>query len=824
MKVRALFKITCVAFLFLQGCVQPQERITINFNDNWKFKKGEIEKEKINSINDSKWRVLNLPHDWAIEGPFDKKHDTRTGGLPIYGTAWYRKKIHLDPSQKGSQVSLQFDGIMNNAEVYVNGKKIGERPFGYISFEVDITSVVKFGEENTVAVRVDPKELSARWYPGAGIYRNVYLTVKNPVNVAYNGIYVTTPIVDKEKAEVIVKTTIENKQYKSGDYSLKTTLFNKKGIEVATKINRFKVSDSIHHIKDTITVANPILWDIENPHLYTAKSEVLEEGTPIDNKTTSFGIRTIKFSKENGFELNGRQVKFKGVCLHHDLGPLGTAVNYRATQRQLEIMKSIGVNAIRTSHNPPSREQLELCDKMGILVQVEAFDEWAIGKVENGYNKFWDKWHETDLRDMIRRDRNHPSVVMWSIGNEIREQRNKQGAIVAQHLVDICHDEDPTRPVTAGFNNYPQSVKNGLAATLDLVGFNYKPTQYDNVVKKNPDFIVYGAETASTVSSRGVYHLPIQNYDRHESLQITSYDIISPPWAYPPDFETYAQETMPHSLGEFVWTGFDYLGEPTPFNGRDNETHGKWSGDWPSRSSYFGIVDLSGFPKDRYYYYQSRWTKEPMVHILPHWNWENSEHKTIPVFCYTNAEEAELFLNGKSLGKKVMGVDKTTIPAEFSWWKKPQSTWDSPYRLNWNVNYEPGELKVIAYNNGNPVAEKIIVTAGKPHHLELIPDRNVIDADGNDLSFITVKVVDKDGNFCPLANNKIDFTVQGPATIAAVGNGDATSLEPFQANYRTAFNGLCMLILKSKKGEEGDVHIEAISDGLKNSKIAIKSK
>lgn len=822
-KIHLHFTYISILIILLASCSTSQERVRHSFNENWHFNKGESGNEHLSNFDDATWRNLGLPHDWAIEGPFDQNYDARTGGLPIYGTAWYRKNFTIDANQKGNIVTIEFDGVMNNAEIYINGQKAGARPFGYISFEVDLTPYIKFGAENIIAVRVDPKELSARWYPGAGIYRNVYLNIKNPVSVAYNGTYITTPKITDKEAEVVIKTSIENKNDLTGTYTLKTSIINSQGEEVASTNSKIDIKSKAV-IEDKLIVPNPILWDLDNPHLYTAKSIVLKNGIPIDVYETIFGIRSINYSKENGFELNGKQVKFKGVCLHHDLGPLGSVVNYRATERQLEIMKSIGVNAIRTSHNPPSPEQLALCDKMGILVQVEAFDEWKMAKVENGYNKFWDEWHETDLRDMIKRDRNHPSVVMWSIGNEIREQRVKEGGKVAQHLVDICHDEDPTRPVTAGFNNYPQCIKNGLAEAIDLVGFNYKPTQYDTVIINNPNFIVYGAETASTVSSRGVYHLPLENYDRHESLQVSSYDIISPPWAYPPDFETYAQETMPHSLGEFVWTGFDYLGEPTPYNGRDNETHGKWGGDWPSRSSYFGIVDLCGFPKDRYYYYQSRWTEKPMVHILPHWNWENSGHKEIPVYCYTNCDEAELFLNGKSLGKKVMGVDKTTIPAEFMWWKKPETTWDSPYRLNWNVIYEPGEIKVIAYKDGKPVAEKKIVTAGKATQIDLIPDRREIDADGNDLSFITVKVVDKDGNFCPLADNLIHFKIEGPATIAAVGNGNAATTEPFQANYRKAFNGLCMLIIKSKKGKAGEIKVEASSENLKSYNTTVISK
>jgi len=624
---------------------------------------------------------------------------------------------------------------------------------------------------------------------------------------------------------VKIKTTISNKQKLTGQYRLETIIVNSSGEILVSMKRKIEFTEEAEAVSDKmLTIDKPELWDLESPHLYLAKSAVYRNGRIIDTYETKFGVRSIEYSSTDGFLLNGKQVKFRGVCQHHDLGPLGSAVNYRATERQLEILKSIGVNAIRTSHNPPSPEQLELCDKLGILVQVEAFDEWKIAKVENGYNKIWDEWHEKDLRDMIKRDRNHPSVVMWSIGNEIREQGRKNGGELAAHLTAICHEEDPTRPVTAGFNQYPACIKNGLAEAIDLVGFNYKPTQYDKVLEKNPGWILYGAETSSCVSSRGEYHLPVENYDRHESLQVSSYDIISPPWAYPPDFETYAQETMAHSLGEFVWTGFDYLGEPTPYNGRDNETQGKWGGDWPSRSSYFGIVDLCGFPKDRYYYYQSIWTEEPMVHILPHWNWEGSGHKMIPVYCYTNCEAAELFLNGKSLGRKIMGVDKTTIPAEFLWWKKPQTTWDSPYRLNWNVRYEPGELKVVAYKNGEVAAEKTVVTSGEPARVQLIPDRKIIKADGYDLSFITVRIEDEDGNFCPLAENLVKFSIKGPASIAAVGNGNAASTESFQADSRKAFNGLCMLVLRSEKGTAGMVEIEASSEGILSKEIQIETK
>ncbi|MBR8536173.1 DUF4982 domain-containing protein [Carboxylicivirga sediminis] len=824
MRYISLF-IICLLVTVFHSCSSPQVRSRESFNEDWLFCKGEIGQEHQCKFNDADWRKLSLPHDWAIEGPFDESNDTRTGGLPVYGTAWYRKHFIVDKAEQGNCVTIEFDGVMNNAEVYLNGHKVGKRPFGYIGFEVDLTPHIRFGEENILSVRVNPEELSARWYPGTGIYRNTWLEIKHPVHVAHWGTYITTPQINEDEALLNVQTTIENKQLLKGKFTIETLVIDTLGHNVAySKSNVVFEGSRQAEVNQQLVVKKPQRWHLDNPYLYKVQTKLKKDGAYIDSYESTFGIRTIEYTKENGFLLNGKQVQFKGVCMHHDLGPLGAAVNYRATERQLEIMKGIGINAIRTAHNPPSPEQLELCDKMGILVQVEAFDEWKAGKVENGYNKYWDDWHERDLRDMIKRDRNHPSVVMWSIGNEIKEQRKKDGGKLAKHLVNICHDEDPTRPVTAGLSQYPHCITNGLADAVDVVGLNYKPTQYTNVLQYNPNFIVYGSETSSVVSSRGVYHLPIENYEKHESLQVTSYDIVSPPWAYPPDFETNAQETMSHSLGEFVWTGFDYLGEPTPYNGEDNMTHGKWTGDWPSRSSYFGIVDLCGFPKDRYYYYQSIWTEKPMVHILPHWNWEGSPHKTIPIYCYTNCDEAELFLNGKSLGKKVMGEDRTTIPADFAWWKKPETTWDSPYRLNWNVKYEPGELKVVAYKNGKLAAEKIIVTAGEPYQIKLLPDRNTIKADGYDLSFVTVRVEDENGNLCPLADNMVRFDVEGPACIAAVGNGNAATTEPFQADHRKAFNGLCMLIIKSELGQRGVIKITATSEGLNSviSEVIVK--
>lgn len=802
-----------------------QSRERVSFNEDWLFQKTDTANAYETDFDDSNWRKLAVPHDWAIEGPFKPEYNLRTGGLPVFGMAWYRKHFTIDAAKKGQIITLEFDGVMNNSTIYINGKKVYHRPFGYIGFEIDITPYIDFANKNVIAVHVNPEVLSARWYPGAGIYRNVWLETKQKIHIKHWGTQITTPTISDDKATIAIETTVENSaKNASKNLILETTIFDEIGNQVAilsSKID-FKKSKSIK-INQKSVISNPKKWDFETPHLYKVVSKIIEKDQEIDQYTSSFGIRTISFSRK-GFFLNGRKEKIKGVCLHHDLGPLGTAVNLRATERQLQIMKEMGINAIRTSHNPPSPEQLALCDQMGILVQVEAFDVWKIPKTANDYNKHWDEWHETDFRDMIKRDRNHPSVIMWSIGNEVGEQKTADGHLIAKKLVAISHQEDPTRPATAGFNQLSQALANGLGNPLDIVGANYKPGLYAKVMKENPDMIVYGSETASTVSSRGVYHLPLENYDKHPSLQVNSYDFNSPSWAYPPDIEFEAQDNNPNVIGEFIWTGFDYLGEPTPYGGKDHLTHGDWLEDWPSRSSYFGAVDLSGFPKDRFYLYQSQWSKKQMIHILPHWNWEDADVKEIPVFCYTNAEEAELFVNGKSQGKKKKGVDKTRIPVDFFGWNKKEKYFDSPYRLSWNVPFEAGEIEIIGYIEGKEVARKSIKTASKPAQISLIPDRKVINADGDDLSFITVKIEDEKGNFHPLADNLVTFKITGPATIAAVGNGNSISTEPFQANYRKAFNGLCLLVIKSKKGAKGEVIIEANSEGLQGQTIKIQTK
>ncbi len=786
--------------------VTGQRRLA--FNDGWRFAKGDPAAAESPGFDDSSWREIDLPHDWAIEGPFDKKYNPHCGALPFFGVAWYRKHFSLPAAGADKYYAIEFDGAMSNARVFLNGKEIGQRPYGYIGFSIDLTPGLKFGsDDNVITVRLAPEDMSSRWYPGAGIYRNVWLDITGPVQVARWGTTITTPEVSDASATVAVRTELLNRRSTPARITLETSIIDAGGKSIARDRTEYTVAaGGAGKVEEKIAVGRPQRWDVDRPYLYNAVSEVREGSRVLDSTTTPFGIRTIEFNRASGFLLNGRHLKMNGVCNHHDLGALGTAVNRRATERQLQIMKAMGVNAIRTSHNPPSPELLEFCDRLGLMVMDEAFDMWRIPKVRNGSAKYFDQWGETDIRDMVRRDRNHPSVVLWSIGNEIPEQGQAEGWKVAKLLADAVRSEDRTRPVTAGFNNLTGAIKNGLADQVDIPGFNYKPMNYRQVLDEHPQWIIVGSETSSCVSSRGVYHLPIEKYQKHPSLQVSSYDIIAPPWAMAPDVEFDAQEKLPNVVGEFVWTGFDYLGEPTPYGSRDGS-------DWPSRSSYFGTVDLAGFPKDRYYLYQSVWTKSPMVHILPHWNWEGHEGQPIPVFAYTNADEVELFLNGKSIGRKARGAEPVEIPVGRN--VSDTQIFKTKYRLRWQVPYAPGELKAVAYQGGKAVATQVIRTAGEPAQIRLTPDRTTIAADGSDLSFVTVRIEDKDGNLCPTSDNLVRFKVEGAGRIAAVDNGNAASVEPFQADYRKAFRGMCLLIVGSRRGQAGRIQVTASSEGLR---------
>ncbi|PKI16669.1 glycoside hydrolase family 2 TIM barrel-domain containing protein [Colwellia sp. 12G3] len=838
MKVNSLVSLTSIFFLAIvislfinvNASALTQSQSVANdkqsFNDDWRFAKGELSGAEQANFNDDKWRSLRLPHDWAIEGPFSKKYSARNGGLPVFGTAWYRKSFTLAKHSQGKLVSVTFDGVMANSQVYVNGKLVGERPFGYIGFHYEISQYLKpAGEKNIIAVKVAPENYAARWYSGSGIYRNTWIEFNDPAHIKQWSTQVSTPVIASTSAQVAVSTVIANNDVKN-DLSVEFSIIDASGKVVASKQKKITASsiDDLT-ISELLTVSKPRRWDINDPYRYQVITTLLHKGKVIDSDKQPLGIRTIEFKAKDGFWLNGRRVEIQGVCLHHDNGPLGAVANTRAIERKLEIMQSMGVNAVRTSHNPPSPELVELADKMGILLQVEAFDTWKKAKatVVNGYHKHYDKWSERDLTDMVKIHRNNPSIIMWSIGNEIYEQKKKDGWKYSKRLTKIVKQADPTRLVTVGLSDYPNFVHSKIAEEVDIVGLNYKATEYADIIKIFPNKPILGSETSSVVSTRGEYHFPVKPLEKHPSKYISSYDMYAPYWAYIPDIEWDELDKNPAVMGEFIWTGFDYLGEPTPYGGRDHGDQFYWNADWPARSSSFGAVDLAGFPKDRFYLYQSRWTTKPMVHVLPHWNWPNRVGETIPVVAYTNAEEVELFVNGVSQGRKVKGVDKMRIPVELRY-KKDIKHFDSPYRLSWDVEYQAGNIKVIAYNQGKAVAEKQIFTAGLPAQVKLTADRTVLSADGYDLAYITVDVLDSKGNFVPYADNLIHFTVKGAGKIAAVGNGDSATIEPFVADYRRAFNGKALLIVRTIKGQTGAIEVSAYSKELNIKAIKLTSK
>jgi len=808
----------CLSFSFASA------RDILNFNDNWKFArfgtmpdgKNLPEPKDMDEVgfNDSNWRTLNLPHDWGIEGPFRAELPNQTGKLPWAGIGWYRKQFQVTDSDKNKQVFVEFDGSMSGTTVWVNGGYVGEWPYGYSSFRFNISHYLKVGQ-NTIAVRLNNKSESSRWYPGGGIYRNVRLVKTNSVHVDQWGVFVTTPKVTAQAATVEIKTEVKGAT---------------EGIEILHEVfnqdkNPQKVAEKrvVLGAKCAIEIQSPRIWSLETPNMYEVRTTIFKDGKAVDNYNSSFGVRTIEYNADKGFLLNGKVVKLNGVCQHHDMGALGTAVNVRAMERQIEILKSFGTNAIRTSHNPPAPEFLDLCDRMGILVQVEAFDVWQKQKVENDYSSIFGAWHERDIRAMVRRDRNHPSIIMWSTGNEMIELQTINDAPLALALADIVRSEDATRPSTFGCSR-PEAITNGFYKTAEVLGLNYKPQLYEELHKSDPKLPIYGSETASSISSRGEYFFPVSENKAQGNggfFQVSSYDLYASGNGYTADTEFEAQEKNPSNFGEFVWTGFDYIGEPTPYNKdktnllnyadpvereRMKQEMKKLGSNIPPRSSYFGIVDLCGFPKDRFYLYQAHWRPDfPMAHILPHWNWAERVGQVTPVFVYTSGDEAELFLNGKSLGRK----------------KKAQYE----YRLRWNdLIYKPGELKVIAYKNGKVWAEDIVKTTKAASALALSPDRSIIAADGADLSFITVKVTDKNGLMVPRTHNSVKFSISGPGEIIAVDNGDPTSHESFQATERKVFNGLALVVVRSKKGETGTIELNASSDGLKSTKISISTK
>ena len=685
---------------------------------------------------------------------------------------------------------------MSRPIIYVNGKEVGRWAYGYTPFYIDVTPYLKEGD-NCLAVRLENLPESSRWYPGAGLYRPVRLVLTGDVAVRTWGTRITTPVVTPDNALVQIDAEIENAS--GHDLDISTVIYDATGNPVVRSDAQELFFDGTTSAR--LTIKTPRLWSPESPSLYTAVVSVKENGELLDEYATRFGVRSIEISPEKGFVLNGVPRKFKGVCLHHDLGPLGAAVNKAALRRQLLIMKEMGCDAIRTAHNIPASWQVELCDEMGLMVMAESFDEWAVAKCKNGYNLFFDEWAEKDLVSLIRCNRNHPSIVMWSIGNEVNEQSRTGGGKVAKFLQDICHREDPTRPVTVGMDRPDHAMKNQFAAVLDVPGLNYRLHRYEESYKRMPQRMILGSETASTISSRGVYKFPVEQTKgaMYEDAQCCSYDMGACPWSNLPDDDWAFQDDKSWVIGEFVWTGFDYLGEPTPYDDV-----------WPSRSSYFGICDLAGLPKDRYYLYRSRWnTDSPTLHILPHWNWEGREGEVTPVYCYTSYPSAELFVNGKSQGKRT---------------KDASRPYDR-YRLRWNdVVYEPGVVKVVAYDEtGNAVAEKEMRTAGRPHHLVLTSDRRELAANGKDLAFVTVQAVDKDGNPCPLADNALRFDVVGAGEYRAACNGDATSTELFHLPTMKLFNGQLVVIVRTHE-QPGEINLTVSGKGLKTAKLTFQSK
>lgn len=834
--------LSCAAIVALGGLraegTQSALREVSAFDVDWRFARFGLQPDgsrreepaglEAFAADDAAWRRLDVPHDWGIEGPFRQDLEGFTGKLPWRGIGWYRKHFSVPEGDRGRRLYLDFDGAMAHAEVWLNGQKVGARPYGYISFRVDLTPHVRYGAENVVAVRLDTEKLGSRWYPGAGIYRHVRLVKTAPVHVGQWGVFVTTPEVSDASATVSVAIEVRNTTAEAAACEAMVSLHelgagNVPGAAVASsKAEALTVApNAVGTTRATLTVAHPKRWSLEATHRYLARVTLTRGGVPCDVYEAPFGIRTIQFTHDNGFLLNGKRVQIKGVCNHHDLGALGAAINTSALRRQLTILKEMGCNAVRTSHNPPAPELLELADEMGFLIMDEAFDTWEHSKRKGDYASLFKEWHERDLGDLIRRDRNHPSVILWSTGNEVHEQYNPKCGM-AQRLTDIVHRFDPTRPATFGASAPKQSAMNGTELQVDVHGMNYAagvyggPDFYGKFLNKpgHETLSGYSSESASTLSSRGEYF-------PKRPFQVDSYDLRQPGWGGLPDQEFAALERHPGICGEFVWTGFDYLGEPTPYNSdatvllnhatlspeeraKEEAKLEKMARKRPtSRSSYFGIVDLAGFPKDRYYLYQAHWRPDlPMAHILPHWNFPDRVGKKTPVFVYTSGDEAELFLNGKSLGRKKKGAYE--------------------YRLKWDdVVYAPGELKAVAYRKGAPWAEARVATTGPAVRLKLSVDKTRLRADGDDLAFIRIAAVDAQGNEVPTAEPVITGAVSGPGRVVATDNGDPTCHIAFANPTRPAFNGLCLAIVQAHRGQRGSLRFTAQAPGLAPAEVTL---
>lgn len=862
MKRLLLIQISCFLLFLTVGSCTSAEKMTNDrrqdFTAGWTFHLGDDSAASRPDYDDTAWRILNLPHDWAIEGEFSRDNPSGTGGGALPGgIGWYRKTFTVDKADEGKRLYIDFDGVYMNSEVFINGHSLGVRPYGYVSFSYDLTPHIKWGGKNVVAVRVDNAEQpNSRWYSGCGIYRNVWLTKLNPVHIAQWGTFITAEDVSKNSARLNIRTKIQYDVAAQLQDSVKQAdgtyvVFDSEIVPLADVVLQSRLMDAEGHVvgevaselqvipacpnevEQEIVVKTPNLWSVNTPYIYKVHSILIDKttGKVLDNYCTNTGIRTFRFDAQKGFILNGERLKINGVCMHHDLGCLGAAVNIRAIERQLEILQEMGCNGIRCSHNPPSPELLDLCDRMGFIVMDETFDMWRKRKTAHDYSRYFNEWHERDLTDLILRDRNHPSVFIWSIGNEVLEQWSdakadtltleqanlilnfghdqsmlaKEGemsvnSLLTKKLADMVKALDSTRPVTAGCNEPNPNNHLFRSGALDLIGFNYHDDWFAGVPEKFPGKPFIVAESVSALMTRGYYRMPSdetvicpERWDKpyfDDSFFCSSYDNCHVPWGNSHEGTMRHVKNNDFISGQYVWTGFDYLGEPTPYG-------------WPARSSYFGIVDLAGFPKDVYYLYQSEWYPEKKVlHLFPHWNWTPGQDIDMWAY-YNNADEVELFVNGESQGVRTKGKDD--------------------FHVVWRVRYEPGVVKVVSRKDGKTVLEKEIHTAGEPAQIRLTADRNEIKSDGRDLSFVTVEVLDKDGNLCPNADSQIMFDVQGAGFIAGVDNGSPVSMEKFKADHRKAFYGKCLVVVQSD-GKSGGIKLTATSEGLKTAVTAIKAK
>ncbi|MBW4359243.1 glycoside hydrolase family 2 TIM barrel-domain containing protein [Flavobacterium taihuense] len=811
-------------FIVIFGCHKdnsdPFSSRKISFNSDWGFHLNDsiIDKDTIGT--NTKWRTLNVPHDWTVEGKFDEKSPAGYGGGALTGgLGWYKKTFKVADEDSTKVTSIIFDGVYKNSEVWVNGHYLGKRPNGYISFQYEISPYLNYGDKNNeIIVKVDnSKQPNSRWYSGSGIFRNVWLETTDKLHVGQWGTYVTTPKVTTEKATVKFETTIQNQNSTSKKATVTTTIF-KKNTKVTSVTQNISIGAKANQtVKQEAQVETPILWSVEAPELYTAVTEISVDDKIVDQYKTNFGIRSFKFDVDKGFILNGKQVKIKGVCMHHDLGPLGSAINTRAIERQLQIMKDMGVNGIRTSHNPPAPELLDLCDKMGFIVMDEAFDMWKKAKTKYDYSLDWDQWHAKDLQDQILRDRNHPSIFMWSIGNEIPEQWSDEGVVIAKELSGIVKKLDATRLVTAAMNpavnmnidevtlQFEKSKtgfnKLATSGALDIIGYNYAHQTFEYHQKNFPNVPFIATETTSALETRGYYDAvsdvvkkwpvrwDLKFTDGNLGNTVSAYDQVQAPWGSTHEATWKVMKKHDFLAGMYIWTGFDYIGEPTPY-------------EWPSISSYFGIVDLAGFPKDVYYMYQSEWTNKTVLHLFPHWNWAAGQNVDVWAY-YNNADEVELFLNGKSVGVRSKKGDDLHVM--------------------WRIPFQAGTLKAISRKNGKTVLETEIKTAGTATNLKLFADRPTIKADGNDLSFVTVDITDANGVLSPNANNEIQFSLKGNGKIVGVCSGDPVSHESYKGDRHTALNGKCLVVIQAGEKVE-KLELTASASGLKSSTTIITVK